>query len=62
MGWWFFLHALPEELLKDVLHIQILPAESTSTETENWTSWVSGQRQQGRGNPHQPLTSDDMYP
>lgn len=55
-----------ELLVKEALHIQVTPAE----EGFNWDRglkflgcWTAVmRRQEGRGNPRQPLTSDDVYP
>ena len=60
-------HGRGQELLvKEALHIQMTPSE----EHFNWDGglevpgcWIAVMRRQGgRGNPHQPLTSNNMYP
>ena len=54
------------EKVKEALHIQMTPVE----ERFNWDGglevagyWTAVMRRQGgRSNPHQPLTSSDVYP
>ena len=60
-------HGRGQELLvKEALHIQMTPSEERFNRDGGlevpgcWTAVM--RRQGGRSNPHQPLTSNDMYP
>ena len=55
-----------ELLMKEALHIQMTPVEGRFNRDGGlevpgcWTAVI--RRQGGRSNPHQPLTSNDVYP
>ena len=55
-----------ELLLKEALHVQMTPVEERFNRDGGlevpgcWTAVM--RRQGGRSNPHQPLTSNDVYP
>ena len=55
-----------ELLLKEALHIQMTPSEERFNQDgglEVPGCWIAVmRRQEGRSNPHRPLTSDDVYP
>ena len=55
-----------ELLLKEALHIQMTPSEERFNRDgglEVPGCWIAVmRRQEGRSNPHRPLTSDDVYP
>ena len=59
-------HGRGQELLvKEALHIQMTPVEvrfNRDGELEVPSCWTAVMRQGGRSNPHQHLTSNDVYP
>ena len=59
-------HGRGQLLVKEALHIQMTPSEESFNRDGSlelpacWTTVMS--KQGGRSNPHQPLTSNDVFP